>query len=551
MVAGRGAETGGRWAALAGVALVGLVAGGAASVAAEAGAGQRGRAAAPARPARVVELEVRADGPATPISPFVYGANHDGGRAPVTWVRLGGNRWSAYNWTNNASNAGTDWHNQNDGLLGGGEVPAGAVKAGVERAFARGQSVLVTIPMLGHVAADKRKGGDVGKTKDYLTRRFRPSLPARPAAGGPRGAVYQDAFVALLEKTFPGRHDDAGPRLFYGLDNEPALWPTTHPRIHPEKTRYDEVLSRSVAYAEMIKAKAPDALVFGPASYGWKGMMDLQDAPDAEGRVFLAAYLDAMREAGARRGRRLLDVLDVHWYPEVRVDGARVSRPGGSAAVARARVQATRSLWDPSYTEPSWIGRWGSRGPVRLIPRLEALVARHDPGLRLALTEYDFGGGGDPSGAVAQADALGIFGREGLFAAAVLTGRGDPADWLWAAFRMYRDYDGRGGRFGSQSVPARTGDLARVTVYGSLRRDGRVVVVAVNKATEPTRVRLKVRGRAVDRARVYRLAGTPAPRADGARAGEGGVFEDVLPPMSVTTYELGASDREGPEGGTR
>jgi mannan endo-1,4-beta-mannosidase len=46
------------------------------------------------------------------ISPFIYGYN--GGSAAdsppgATWLRLGGNRWTAYNWETNYSNAGSDW----------------------------------------------------------------------------------------------------------------------------------------------------------------------------------------------------------------------------------------------------------------------------------------------------------------------------------------------------------------------------------------------------------------------------------------------------------
>ena len=51
-----------------------------------------------------------------PISRFIYGVNEslDGNYSAGTATRLGGNRWTAYNWENNASNAGSDWYFQND-----------------------------------------------------------------------------------------------------------------------------------------------------------------------------------------------------------------------------------------------------------------------------------------------------------------------------------------------------------------------------------------------------------------------------------------------------
>ena len=53
------------------------------------------------------------------ISPLIYGSNvaRDVAANGLTLVRLGGNRWTAYNWENNASNAGSDWCHQNDGYL--------------------------------------------------------------------------------------------------------------------------------------------------------------------------------------------------------------------------------------------------------------------------------------------------------------------------------------------------------------------------------------------------------------------------------------------------
>ena len=63
-----------------------------------------------------------------------------------------------------------------------------------------------------------------------------------------------------------------------------------------------------------------------------------------------------MREAeSTSAGRRLVDVLDLHWYPEARGGGVRITEADASAAVAAARVQAPRSLWDPGYAETSWI----------------------------------------------------------------------------------------------------------------------------------------------------------------------------------------------------
>src|SRR5688572_3455287 len=77
-----------------------------------------------------VVLNVRADHGARRISSLIYGINEDlRGLEAQRWglIRLGGNRYTAYNWENNASNAGADWSFQNDDYLSDSAEPAAPV----------------------------------------------------------------------------------------------------------------------------------------------------------------------------------------------------------------------------------------------------------------------------------------------------------------------------------------------------------------------------------------------------------------------------------------
>ena len=78
------------------------------------------------------------------------------------------------------------------------------------------------------------------------------------------------------------------------------------------------------------------------------------------------------------------------------------------------RLRSTRSLWDPTYADESWIADVQDGPYVRLIPRMRDWVNANYPGTKLAVTEYNWGGLESINGALAQADVLGIFGREGL-----------------------------------------------------------------------------------------------------------------------------------------
>jgi len=64
----------------------------------------------------------------TQISPWIYGLNFytgvTGAPSRLTVDRAGGNRWTAYNWETNASNAGSDYFYQNDNYLSAWYHPA-------------------------------------------------------------------------------------------------------------------------------------------------------------------------------------------------------------------------------------------------------------------------------------------------------------------------------------------------------------------------------------------------------------------------------------------
>ena len=80
-------------------------------------------------------------------------------------------------------------------------------------------------------------------------------------------------------------------------------------------------------------------------------------------------------------------------------------------------MQAPRSLWDSTYFENSWIANsLGQTNPITLIPRLQAAVSQFYPGTKLSFTEYNYGGGDDVSGGIAQVDVLGQIGKNGMAA---------------------------------------------------------------------------------------------------------------------------------------
>jgi hypothetical protein len=485
-----------------------------------------------------------------PISRYVYGTNDS--KLPavaknLTLTRVGGNRLSAYNWETNASNAGSDWKYSSDNYMSSSSEAALPFKQAAQTAGDASASIILTIPAAGWVAADENGVCEAKPTPEQIAQRFLPMLPQKGAAFAyppdlTDGKVYADELVAYLESQFPAAQTDPLRRIFYMIDNEPDLWSQTHSEMHPTPATYAEIAKVNADFATGIKNVAPAALVFGPVNYGWQGMVNLQNATDANGRDFLDFFLDAMKAAEQTAGKRLLDVLDVHWYPEASGGGKRITDNGVAEAEVQARLQAPRSLWETTYTETSWITQ-STKAPIQLIPRLKAKIDQHYPGTKLSISEYNYGASNDISGAIAQADVLGVFGREDVFAAAVwMMNASNP--FLYGGFAMYRNYDGNGGAFGDTSVATSTTSIDATSIYASVSSADptKVIAVAINKAANPTSATITLNhATQLAAADVYTLTSASATPAKGASLAASGAntFSYTLPPRSVSTLVFG------------
>lgn len=226
-------------------------------------------------------------------------------------------------------------------------------------------------------------------------------------------------------------------------------------------------------------------------TYGWSY---LPDRASHGGWEYLPWMLNQLR----LDGRGLLDVFTVHYYPQ----GGEFSSTVTSAMQLR-RNRSTRSLWDPTYVDESWIN-----DEVMLIPRLRNWVdTYYMPGTPVGVTEYNWGAEAHINGATTQADILGIFGREGLDVAARWRTPAASSP-TYKAFQMYRNYDGNRSTFGDVSVSATGGNPDELSVFAAERTaDGALTIMVVSKVLSgSTPVNLAVNNfTAADTAVVYQL----------------------------------------------
>ena len=234
-----------------------------------------------------------------------------------------------------------------------------------------------------------------------------------------------------------------------------------------------------------------------------------------------------MNSASTRAGKRLLDYVDVHFYPQGQADGQGVYMGKSHSRAMRAlRLRSTRGLWDTSYRDESWIGE-----PVALIPRVRGWIAKENAGTKLAIGEYSWGGDDDASGAIAQAEILGIFGRENVDAAFYWAGLEGVQRF---AFQLYRNPDGSGRGFGDRAVACESTTPDRLGAFAALRDDGAQTVVLVNKDLDrPAEVQLDAVDTRVRKSAgmIFRMPNPPGPIRKEALAPD--VKRIVVPPLSA------------------
>ncbi len=504
-----------------------------------------------------------------PISPWIYGINFYSGisGAPplLTLDRAGGNRWTAYNWETNASNAGSDYIYNNDNYLSSSNVPAEAVRSFIAGDQAKGVASLVTFQLQGLVSADEN--GPVSVTNPPDLTRFKYVVGKKSTVSGvpftstPDTAdanVYMDEFLWALNQKLPGSIFAAGAKLptFVSLDNEPELWNSTHLEVQGHNAiTSDNYITKTINLTRALKDQFPNVLIFGPVHYGFQGIYNWQgelSATPSGTNWFPDKYLQAISTASAAYGKPLVDVYDFHWYAEVYdASGTRILNLNNNLTDAQVQliVQSPRNLWDPTFNDDNngnpWIFNELGRSPITILGRLQAKINTEFPGMKIAITEYENGGWNHIAGTIAQADNLGIFGSQGVFAANFWPPGGTYA-YVLAGFRAFRGFDGVNANFGDTSLQATSSNVKNVIVYASSDSitPGRTVFVAINRFTSPQVT--AINGQSLSgTAHLYQMTASSAqgqnpvqPVPAGQMPVSGSSLTITLPPLSVTTIEV-------------
>ena len=450
-----------------------------------------------------------------PISNNAFGANNGGGAvkldpaAPYPVLRWGGNAATRYNYVHDVSARASDWFFLTEANGGNSS------EKWLDSLAAIGASGLLTISTIGFTAC----GGGVwgpgckAKTPSFSVAKYgaqaetecthnSPSWCDPDAGNGVRANGSSVVGNDVYDTTVPAT--DANYALSWldylaarpswpalrgvMLDNEPVLWSSTHRDVHPNATTYDELWSTFVTWGSAVRGKYPHLEVHGPQSWGWCAYFSTNvgggcvDSPDREAHGGVPLTLWLLQQVVAHHaatGVLLLTHLDVHAYPQATgVDGS-----GEDDATAALRLRSTMMWANASYVDESWI-----KEPVNLIPRLHGWLNESGAaalGVKLAVSEFSFGDSSLVTTALATAETLSLFAREGVDSAQIWTTPA-PGAVTAAAYSLFLSYDGAGAAVAGSPVDARSDNNLDASAYAFADDEAKVLRVAVFGKTPPS-----------------------------------------------------------------
>ena len=468
------------------------------------------------------------------ISPFVYGNNDETiseiSDVGYTFSRWGGNDASNYNYLLQTRNAAADYYFE---TYGGAGDQVGLIK-NVQNA---GSHALTTMAMMDWVAGEAenstnrnwsfsvekfgnqcsvdRWNTDAGNgqktdcqtpvTTDAVTTAYYPLVDtAQECPSGTTDGttcIDRETWAKALAASFntssatcPVPYSPITSCHFYDMDNEPDIWSGTHRDVHPAAAGYDELANLYEKEATNLKAWDPSAVRFGPVFccwwFYWNGSNGA-DKGNHGGVDFLPWWLNQVKWMDQINGARTLDVFDIHAYADC---GSTTNFT--NAQLQAATVKCAGFYWDPATVNSDTNNSWTTNeepnpGIPFIIPRFKAMVNAIYPGTPLSFTEWGAGlaqnSGTDFSTAIADADTLGAFGREGLSFGSRWGGpsSGTPE---YEAWKMFTNYDGAHHQFDSLSISDQNnGNSDLFTSYAALDSTGTTMTIMVlNKDPQNT-----------------------------------------------------------------
>lgn len=306
-------------------------------------------------------IEVDTEGDNKAISPYLYGRNGAPKNATeinlikesgIRFERMGnGNNCTKYNWKKNIT-CHPDWYNN---VYGTDNWEKSALSMqenlpGVQGMFA--------FQLLGKVAkTDEYNFNDW----EYNKSQWWSGCSENMCGGGTfdeNGNVVSHGDTSLYLQDWPAdstvaiyKHWEENLKLdmsqfqYWNMDNEMEIWGLTHKDVAPSvytDEYYEEIMQKYFAVAKAARAINPDIKLCGPnAANEWfwfTGAGNVQPTYNGKKYCWLEYFIMRCAEEEKRTGIRMIDVFDLHFYPEDTSE--------------KTMLQTHRVFFDKSYSYP-------------------------------------------------------------------------------------------------------------------------------------------------------------------------------------------------------
>jgi len=265
--------------------------------------------------------------------------------------------------------------------------------------------------------------------------------------------------------------------IYWSMDNEPEIWNGTHDDVMPSLLSASAFMDSYFAVAKKARERFPEIKLTGPVPANeWQWYKWGNESLTIDGKYYcwLEYFIKRVADEQKSSGIRLLDVLDIHWYP--------------SESSNADLVQLHRVFYDENYVYPgangvkTINGAWdGSQNKEYIFKRINDWLLKHfgeNHGITIALTENDISSSNPNIISVVYASMLGTFADNGV---EIFT----PWSWktgMWETLHLFSRYS-KGTR-----VKTTSGNEATVSGYSSINgSNDSMTVILVNRDLSASR----------------------------------------------------------------
>lgn len=353
-----------------------------------------------------------------------------------------------------------------------------------------------------------------------------------------------DSTVGIIEHWFGngGLGLDKTKFKYWSMDNESEIWSGTHDDILPVNVTAEEYMQRYFEVAKKARAAYPDIKICGPVTANeWQWYTWDNKKIDYKGSSYpwLEYFILRCAEEEKASGVRLLDVVDIHFYP-TEVKDADI-------------LQLHRVYYDKNYNYPGANGAKvsGSSGwdqnikQEYIFERINQWLTKYmetGHNIGLGLSEYGMTHNSATVTAVSYASILGTFADNGveLFS---------PWFWevgMWETMHLFSRYSQQ------YSISSVSDNETKLSAYSSVNEDAdSLTVVLVNRSqTETLATSVNITNFAVPDGYFQTLQLAELPKTEtfvshsqnalkkGTVTALKGRMEISLPPLSITAAVL-------------